>query len=43
MIAYLLPEADARPSVEWEEDEWIWGEIFLYSFVEEAIRVKFVG
>ena len=41
MIAYLLPEADARPGVKWEEDERVRREVLVQTFVQEPIGIEF--
>ena len=41
MIAYLLPEADARPGVEWEEDERVRREVLVQTFVQEPVGIEF--
>lgn len=38
--AYLLSETDARPCVEWEEDERVGREVLVQPLVNEPIRVK---
>ena len=43
VTTYLLPETDARPRVEREEDERVWREVFLHSFVEESVGVELQG
>ena len=43
MSAYLLTKANARTSIEWKEDEWLWCEILVQTIVEEAVRIKFLS
>ena len=43
VVGELLPEADARASVEGEEDERVGGEVFVEAVVEEAVGVELVG
>ena len=43
VVRELLPQADARPSVEGQEDEGVRGEILVQACVQEAIRVKLLG
>jgi len=42
VIGELLPETDAWAGVEWEEDEWVGGEILLQTVIDEAVGVEFV-
>ena len=37
---YLLPETDARTSVEWKKDERVRGEIFVQPFVDPPVGVE---
>ena len=41
MSAYLLTKTNARASIEWKEDEWLWCEILVQTIVEEAVGIKF--
>ena len=43
MNADLLAEADSRTGVEWEEDERVRNEVFLYTFVNEPIGIKLLS
>ena len=43
VIRELLTEADSWASVEWDEDEGFWDEVFLDTSVEEAIGVEHLG
>jgi len=36
-----LPETNSRTGVEWEEDEWVGGEVLVQPLVEEPIWVEF--
>lgn len=38
--SHLLPKADTRTRVEWEEDERVRGQVLLKALVEETIRVE---
>jgi len=42
VIGELLPETDTWAGVEWEEDEWVGGEILLQTVIDEAVGVEFV-
>ena len=39
-MTYLLSETDARSSVERQEDERVWDEVLVETFVEESIGVE---
>ena len=41
--AHLLTDADSRTCVEGKEDKGIRNEVLLDSFVDESVRIEFVG
>jgi hypothetical protein len=41
MSAYLLAKTNARTSIEWKEDEWLWYEILVQTIVKETVGIKF--
>ena len=42
VVRELLPEADARPRVEGQEDERVRREVPMQPLIDEAVRVEFV-
>jgi len=42
VVGELLPETDTWAGVEREENEWIRGEVFLQTVIDEAVGVEFV-
>ena len=42
VVGELLPKTDTWAGVEREEDEWVGGEVFLQTVIDEAVGVEFV-
>ena len=38
---YLLTEADSRPRIKREEDEWVRNEVLLHPLIQEPVGVEF--
>lgn len=38
-----MPNTDTGSGTKWQENKGIWNEVFVESFVDEAIRVKPIG
>lgn len=39
---YLLSYANSWPSIEGQENEWSWGQVFAQSVIQEAVGIEFL-
>ena len=42
IVRELLTQTDSWASVEWHENEWVWCQILMQTFVDEAVRIEFI-